>query len=151
MRNRACKLLGKVQEANANDEHSFMFLGTVLFLRLDMSFVLIKSRRIRHVLLSDHVVWQAIEYKIRHNSCPSLPLLTFILLFLHSTFDLKKVLSLLTSFLLVLFCTRRPQTGMFCEKSQMSREERVSRHFARNTSWKSQKSLLHVHMKLVAI
>jgi len=50
-----------------------MFLDTVLLPRLDMSFVLIKSRRVRHGLLSLHVVWQVIEYNIRHNSSPSLP------------------------------------------------------------------------------
>lgn len=88
-----------------------MFLDTVLFLRLDMSFVLIKSRIIRHVLLSVHVVWQAIEYNIRHNSSLSLPSLPFILLSLCYTFNLKMVLSLLTSFLLVLFCTRGHRQG----------------------------------------
>lgn len=45
-----------------------MVLDTVLFLRPDRSFDLLQSRIIRHVLLSVHVVWQAIEYNVRHNS-----------------------------------------------------------------------------------
>lgn len=94
-----------------------MVLDAVLFPRLDMSCVLIKSRIIRRVVKCSCSL--ASKYNIRHNSSSLLPLLPFILLSLHSSINLNMVLSLFTSFLLVLFCTRGHSRNALWEASDV--------------------------------
>lgn len=78
-------------------------------------FILIKSGRMRHVLLGVHVAWQVIKYNIRLSLASIHPVISQLYL----SFEEGPV----KSFLCVLFFARRPQTRMLCEESQMSWEE----------------------------